>query len=296
MKYSALRKSHQWAVALTLLLLNGLAGLDSHASPQNATVQYFATNDPSQTGIGFLADGRSLFVGGCQPFDLVSLVIPKGCRYPPSIRWATVSPDGSLLFATALNAKTGQTRSMQINAVSGQVISARKGIYFAPPIAVHPSNAYWAAVVAGKVASASETVSLVDRSWKVRKSQIYAETRRIFSLNFDAAGRTLLVNGGGPIDGVSLDTEAWKPVSPTTEDSSTEVLLVSSNGMFGVSQNGERLVVFEVSSKRVIAELGLDTTRSEPEMAFAADSTMFAAKGLFIRDGQCTFGFALLTL
>lgn len=295
-KYSALKKSHQWAVALALLVLNGLAGLESHASPQSSTVQYVATTNASQTGIGFLADGRGLFVGGCQPFDLVLRDFPKGCRYPAGIRWATVSPDGSLLLTTELNAKNGQARSMQINAVSGQVISVRKGIHFAPPIAIHPSNAYWATVVANKRVAGSETVSLVDRSWKVRQNQIYGGTRRIFSLSFDAEGRVLFVNGGGPIDGVSLHTETWKSVDSVREGRANGALLVSSNGIFGVRREGVRLLVFEVHSQRVIAELSLNTTSSEPEMAFAADGTKFAAKGYFIKDGRRTFGFALLSL
>lgn len=296
MKYLGRRKSSQWAVALLLLVLNGWTGLKSHAAPQRPTIQYVVAGNASQTGIGFLADGKSLFVGGCQPFDLVLRDFPKGCRYPAGIRWATVSPDGSLLLATELNAKNGQARSMQINAVSGQVISVRKGIHFAPPIAIHPSNAYWATVVANKRVAGSETVSLVDRSWKVRKSQIYGETRRIFSLSFDAEGRVLFVNGGGPIDGVSLDAETWKLVDSDREGGANGALLVSSNGMFGVRREGMRLLVFEVHSQRVIAELSLDTTSSEPEMAFAADGTKFAAKGYFIKDGRRTFGFALLSL
>lgn len=44
-----------------------------------------------------------------------------------------------------------------------------------------------------------------------------------------------------------------------------------------------RLLVFEVHSQRVIAELSLDTRSSELEMAFAADGTKFAAKGYFIK-------------
>lgn len=88
---------------LALLVLNGWFGLDSHASPRDSIVQYVASGDASQIGIDFLADGKSLFIGGCQPFDLVSRCVPSGCRYPVGIRWATVSPDGSLILAAALS-------------------------------------------------------------------------------------------------------------------------------------------------------------------------------------------------
>lgn len=296
MKYSDHRLLPQLAVALTLLVLAGSTAPELLASQQISTVEYIEAGEVDRTGIGFLADGKSLFIGGCQPFDLTSRIIPAGCRYPIDTRWATVSPDGSLLLVTTWDAKTYRSRSMQIKAASGEVLSTRKGAHFAPPISIHPSNTYWASVAAGKVASASETVTLVDRSWKIKRDQIYAETQRIFSMEFDTSGKILYVNGGGPIDGASLDTDTWKPVKPAFESTITRLLQVSPDGRFGVRREGQRLVVIKISSPHQFTELDLDTTHGEPEIAFASTGTLFAAKGYFSKDGRRKFGIALVTL
>jgi hypothetical protein len=255
-------------------------------------VEYFDAGDPSYTGIGFIADKKSLFVGGCRTFDLESKRLSKDCRFPADTRWGNVSPDGSLVLITTVEPRGSKATSLQLDAVTGRVLSTRKGIQFAPPVAIHPSNNYWAVARAGKDASASETVTIVDRQWKVRKSGIYAETQRIFALSFSVDGSELLVNGGGPLDGATLETSTWRAKGVT----SSSYLMRNAEGTVAVIARQKALVLIDPSTGADIQALDLDVSGEELQAALSPDGQWFAAKGYRQEVERRRYVFALVRL
>ena len=279
-----------------LLALAGSAPLAAPV-PSVATVNisYHALPDPGRSGIGFLADGRSLFLGGCQPFDVQLRSQPTGCRYPQHIRWGTLSPDGRLLLATTIDARGRNARSHQLDAITGKVLSSRPGLHFVPPVSIHPSNKFWVAVQAGKAPNASETISIMDRSWRVVRRGIYADSSRIYALEFSADGAALFVNGGGN-DGQVLDTTTWRSHTPPHQESTPSALVRSADKRWSVQVEGTRLRLIDTFTRKPPTELHLDITDGEPEVAFSPDDRWFAAKGFFTEEGQRKFGFALVEL
>lgn len=262
-------------------------------------IEYFDGGDPSYSGIGFISDGKTLYVGGCQVFDLVSRTKLNGCRYPTNTRWATVSPDGTLILATSINSKTKSNRStsFQIDALTGRILSSKPGLHFVPPVAIHPSNRYWAAVRAGKATSASETVVAIDRNWIILKDHVYGETQRIFALEFTGDGSKLLVNGGGPIDGATLQTATWKMAKQASDVTLEQgILQRSPNGRLVAKMEGTKLVLMDITTSATITTIDLDVSDGEPQVAFSWDGRWFAAKGHRMFGNQRHYVFALAAL
>lgn len=251
------------------------------AATTHIEVEYFDAGDPSYTGIGFISDKKSLFFGGCRTFDLEFKRPSQKCRFPADTRWGTVSPDGSLVLATTVEPRSNKAMSFQLDAVTGRVLSSRQGIQFAPPVAIHPSNSYWAVAHAGRDANASETLTIVDRQWKVRKSGIYAQTQRIFALSFSFDGSELLVNGGGPVDGATLQTSTWQP----NNVAAARYLLKNPEETIAVVAKGKTLALVDPSTGAELQTLDLDVSGEELQMAISPDGQWFAAKG-YRQDGE----------
>ena len=74
--------------------------LSAYGSTPTDAITYYPLEHPSFTGIGFLADGSTLYLGGCGTFDLINRQFFAECRFPKYTRWAKVSSDGTLVFAT----------------------------------------------------------------------------------------------------------------------------------------------------------------------------------------------------
>jgi hypothetical protein len=278
----------------SLLLCLALAAMPTFSTTN--PVEYHDAGDPSYHGLGFLEGGRELYVGGCQVFSIDARTRPAGCRYPMHTRWASVSPDGSMVLATAVNPHTQRAKSYILDAQSGKVLSAKPGIRFAPPVAVHPKNQYWAVVRGPGKGDASETVEIVNRDWSVRQRGLYAETHRIFSLEFSPSGHELYVNGGGPTDGATLDTDSWRVMAAPQVQPSAGLLLRSANGRFLLRQQDAQVVVVDVSMGRNVAAIDLDLSREEPQAAFSQDGRWLAVKG-YTRDvGNQRYVFALVPL
>jgi hypothetical protein len=276
-----------WAIAVTHPPLVRAAA---------ATVSYYALPDPGLTGLGFLADGKSLYVGGCSVFDLAARRQLTGCRYPLRVRWGTVSPDGTLLLATSFDGDGSRAKSFQLNAQTGAILSTRPGIHFAPPIAVHSSNTYWAASKGSKSSSAAETVSIIDKNWKVVKSGIYANTQRIFTLEF-SGNEKLLINGGGPVDGATLETFTWSiGKSDHSADASSAIRQRSNDGRFGFRLTQRAVEVVSLPELALLAQIDFDPNLEEPQVAFSPDGQWFAAKGYRTTNANRQYEFALLRL
>jgi hypothetical protein len=283
-----------------LLLASAAACVLGHTAAVQAApaiVSYYELNEPSLTGLGFLADGKSLYVGGCSVFDLESRRQLAGCRYPANVRWGNVSPDGTLLLATAVDANGGHAKSFQLNSQTGTVHSVRQGIHFSPPIAIHPNNRLWAAAEGGKSESAAETVSITGRNWKIIRNRIYADTQRIFALEFVNAGTLLLVNGGGPMGGATLNTSTW---SARTDDKTMSavvpVLQRSSDGRFAIQTSQTAVEIVSLTDQLAIARLDFEPNAEEIQAAFSQDGRWLAMKGYRLFNGSRKYGFALLSL
>lgn len=260
-------------------------------------VEYFDGGDPSNSGLGFIADGKTLYVGGCQVFDLASRTKPSGCRYPAHTRWANVSPDGTLILSTSIIPNGNKSMSFQIDAVTGKIFSSKPGLHFVPPIAIHPNNRFWAASRAGKTASASETIVVIDRRWKILKDNLYGETQRIFALEFNNEGSRLLVNGGGPVDGTTLQTATWKTEKGKLSTAIVPgILQLSPDNRLGVKVEGIKLAIVDISTGATITTVDLDVTDGEPQIAFSPDGRWFSAKGYRVIEDQRQYVFALLPL
>ena len=264
----------------------------SDAAKAEIAVEYFDAGDPSYAGIGFLSDNKSLFIGECRTFDLNEKRPSADCRFPANTRWGTVSPDGSLVLVTTVEPKSNKVMSFQVDGATGRVLSSKKGIHFAPPVAIHPSNGYWAVARAGKNVNASETIAIVDSKWRVRKAGIYADTQRIFALSFSFDGSELLVNGGGPLDGATLQTSTWEPKNVAT----APYLLRNTAGTVAITTKDKALMLVDPSTGAELQTLEIDVSNEDPQAAVSPDGQWFAAKG-YRQDGpQRRYALALVRL
>lgn len=272
-------------------------GADEKREADFESVRFHSLDKSSGLGIGFLGDGKSAYLGGCRVFLLEQQRFEESCRFPMNLRWAHVSPDGTLLLGTAVESGGKRSISFQIDALTGVVVSRKPGAYFLPPIAIHPSNKYWVAVGAGKDLSASETLTIFNRNWIKEKKGVYAGAQRVFDLTFSVDGRQLSANGGDPSDGAVLDTTTWRPVVGQEG-------LISSGGLvrwggdkrLGAKLDGGRILLIKLDSKKIVQAIDIDASRGEPEIAFSSDGRWFAVKGYYVFDGEEKYGFALVDL
>lgn len=280
-----------------LAILLGIASEIAYSAVTVESLEYIRATNPGVNGIGYVADGKSLYLGGCQVFDLESKSTRSGCRYPLNTRWGSVSPDGTLVLATTIDPKTKESTSFQLDAVSGKVHSSKRGIHFAPPIAIHPSNRFWVGAQAGRTSSTSETLVVIDRGWHTSKDKIYVNTQRIFSIAFTADGSELIVNSGNSIDGAKVWTATWQVSSQPIGTENAEVsgiLIKSADNRVGVRLESGALALIDLHDGNVVALLDLDMTEGEPELAFSPDGRKFAAKGYRLVDGRRQFGAVLV--
>jgi hypothetical protein len=259
------------------------------------TPAYANLAEPSEYGLGFLSDGKSLYAGGCRVFDLMSQTFGDKCRFPRNTRWGHVSPDGSMMLATTVDPHTKIARSLQINTADGRVLTSRPGIHFATPVAIHPNNKFWAVARAGSGAQGPETVDVIRHTWVPKIKGVYADTDRIFDLSFSAAGDVLSVNGGGSLDGGLISTTTWK-LLPRQKHSGLVALRANSDGTFEARIDGQRVVVVEITTQREIVSLALDVSNEEPQVAFSSDGKWFAAKGYRQAGGERTYAVGVVNL
>lgn len=262
-------------------------GLITSIAPSQAATQvalsaerpfYVQLKEAGEFGLGFAADGRTVFVGGCAALELSSRSLEPRCKFSSYTRWGHVSADGRLLLATTIHPKTKLAMSYQIDMTSGRVLASKSGLHFAPPIAIDPNGERWAAVRAGREPQASETIEIVGRNWNTIRRGIYGNTRRIFDLKFSVDGNVLLVNGGGREDGAQLSTTDWAPISsPMSTD--TLPLRASRDGKTAARLDGRKVVVFDIASRATLASLDIDVSAEEPQLEFSPDGQWFAAKG-----------------
>ncbi|MCX9154797.1 WD40 repeat domain-containing protein [Niveibacterium sp. 24ML] len=260
-------------------------------------VRYVILDNPNELGLGFLWDNKTLYVGGCRTLDVERGVLEQRCRYPENIKWGHISPDGSLLLATTIASGTSKAISYQIDAQTGRIQSSHPGMFFSPPVAVHPSNQYWAVPRAGKTSAASETVSIVNRSWRTLKSGIYAGSQRLFSLQFSPDGSRLIANGGDPDDGAVISTATWQQdASADAHPKLNGLVAWSPDHRFGFRVAGKVGVVIDLKSQDIVAQLEIDMTDEEPQAAFSSDSRRVAVKGYRLMDGVRRYSVGWLDL
>lgn len=258
---------------------------------------YFVLEGTHDFGLGFLSDKTTIYVGGCRTLNVERGVLEERCRYPENIKWGHVSPDGSLLLATAVEPGTSNAISYQIEAQTGRVLASHPGIFFAPPIAIHASNQFWAAPRGGKTTAASETVSIFNRSWRTLNSGIYAGSQRLFSLQFSPDGTLLIANGGDPDDGAVISTATWEQDASTDSHPKLNGLVAwSPDHRFGFRLSGKVGVVIDLKSQDIVAQLEIDMTDEEPQAAFSRDSHWIAAKGYRLANGERRYTVGLLEL
>lgn len=279
------------------LLCGALGGSAYAGDPAVAQIRYVAVDNPHEFGLGFLSDNKTLYIGGCRTLDVERAALEERCRYPENIKWGHVSPDGSLLLATTISPGTSKSISYQIDAQTGHVQSLHLGIFFAPPVAVHPSNQFWAVPRAGKTAAASETISIVNRNWRTLKRGIYAGSQRLFSLQFSPDGKRLLANGGDPDDGAVISTATWEQDGSTDSRPKLNGLVAwSPDHRFGFRLSGKVGVVIDLKSQDIVAQFEINMTDEEPQAAFSCDSHWIAAKGYSLINGERRYTVGLLEL
>jgi WD40 repeat protein len=280
-------------LGLAVLVYAVQASAQTAAKP--ADVYYAPLKSPSEFGLGFVAGGRTLYAGGCRTFDLATRSFEPDCRYPANTRWGHVSIDGQLLLATTIDPKTQAAVSYQIDAGNGHVRASKKGLHFAPPVAIHPGNKLWAAVRAGRNAQASETIEIVGMNWQTLKRGVYGNTRRVFDLKFSEDGNSLLVNGGDLDDGALLSTKDWKPIKDAPAQDAS-VLRSSRDGKFAAKIKDSTIVVLNTATQATVAVLEIDASPDEPQCAFSPDGRWFAAKGFRGRGADRTYSMGLVQL
>lgn len=278
---------------LTIALCASQAEAHPTAAPTDAI--YVQLKDPSEFGLGFLANGRGLYAGGCKIYDLSTRSFGNTCLYPANTRWGHVSPDGRLLLATAIDPTSNGAVSYQIDAVDGRVKDSKRGLHFAPPVAIHPDNKTWAVVRAGLHRQASETIEVVGTDWRTLQRSIYGHASRIFDLKFSSDGATLLVNGGNLDDGALLSTTDWKPARVVTQPGAA-ALSLSQDGRFAARLQGRTVVVVEVATTETVASLDIDMSRDEPQSAFSPDGQWFAAKGFVAQGANQAYAVGIVKL
>lgn len=267
------------------------------AATLNVRPLYFVLEGTHDFGIGFLPGNTTIYVGGCRTLDVERGVLEERYRHPENIKWGHVSPDGSLLLATAVAPGTSNAISYQINAQTGRVLASHPGTFFAPPIAIHPSNQFWAVPRAGKTAAASETISIVNRNWRTLKTGIYAGSQRLYSLQFTPDGTQLIANGGDPDDGAVISTATWEQDPSTDARPKLNGLVAwSPDHRFGFRLFGKVGVVVDLKSQDIVAQLDIDMTDEEPQAAFSGDSHWIAAKGYRLVNGERRYTVGLLEI
>ncbi|TXI84747.1 MAG: hypothetical protein E6Q40_08900 [Cupriavidus sp.] len=279
------------------LLCAALGGPAYAGDPAVPHIRYVAVDDPHEYGLGFLSDNKTLYIGGCRTLDVERAALEGRCRYPENIKWGHVSPDGSLLLATTISPGTSKSISYQIDALTGHVQSSHPGMFFSPPVAVHPSNQFWAVPRAGKTAAASETISIVNRNWRTLKSGIYAGSQRLFSLQFSPDGTRLIANGGDSDDGAVISTATWEQDASTDARPKLNGLVAwSPDHRFGFRLSGKVGVVVDLTSQDIVAQLEIDMTDEEPQAAFSGDNHWIAAKGYRLVNGERRYTVGLLEI
>lgn len=260
-------------------------------------VGYFDVSNRTEVGIGFPGGGKSLYVGGCGVFNLQERRFENECIYPDSIRWAAMSPDGSRLLATVTDKHGKRAKSLQIDATTGRILTTHPGIYFAPPVAIDPSNGFWIAPQAGAHDQGGELLKVTAiGQWEPTVSAIFADVPRIFSLMFAQKGRRLIVNGGPPAGSI-LDATDWSMVNINLQLPDLGAMQ-SHDGRFRVNilPNGMQLVKNE--TKETLVEVELDMSREDPQLAFSWDGKWFAAKGYRppLSNNESIYSFVLIRL
>ncbi|GLS05364.1 hypothetical protein GCM10007860_25160 [Chitiniphilus shinanonensis] len=282
-----------------VVLVGGFFGFAAQAGSElssHVKSEYFHINDPSETGLGFLADTNLLYVGGCRVFELKKREFGKTCLYPADLRWAAVSPDGSLLLGSAAPVDGGKGTSYQLDAVTGRVLSSRRGLYFAPPIAISPTNKYWVGSFAAANAIGSEHLGLMGRDWRIKKQNIDAGVQRIFRLDFSENGEHLWVNGHGSTS-ARLDTVNWEVSSDIDAcDACGNLAFVDQKAGIGVRFIQKKAIIKSLEDGRALFEVDIDSSRAEPEVAISKDGKLLAIKGNFEKDGKVNYGFVLVDL
>lgn len=131
--------------------------------------------------------------------------------------------------------------------------------------------------------------------WKSFADGIDAQVRRIYSLAFIDDGKMLVVNGGPPV-GTTLHTSDWTPtasMSTSTKFSSVQ----SRDGRYQAKLGREGLQIVDAETQAPLADVELDMSREEPQMAFSWDGRWFAAKGYRATPkGNSVYSFALIEL
>lgn len=131
--------------------------------------------------------------------------------------------------------------------------------------------------------------------WKSFADGIDAQVRRIYSLAFIDDGKMLVVNGGPPV-GTTLHTSDWTPtasMSTSTKFSSVQ----SRDGRYQAKLRREGLQIVDAETQAPLADVELDMSREEPQMAFSWDGRWFAAKGYRATPkGNSVYSFALIEL
>jgi hypothetical protein len=232
----------------------------------------------SGSGLGFLDDGKQLYYGGCSTISIDQLAINHGCRYPEMIRWSKISYDGSLILATTGDPQKKNSRSFQLDARTGKILSMRNGIWFDPPVAIHPTDKYWVSVEDKTGGQGSETLVINGRDWKTKKSNIYAGSKRIDYLRFSPSGQFLYASGD---ELWKLDTKSWKlPKYPELVDTIVQITCAES-GSVCVYRSPQGYILS--AGDALVPLLQLDTIlqiQNEEEIAFNSDGTNLAFKGI----------------
>lgn len=287
--------SHQLTLLLTTALMMCMPCRTFAEKP--AAVEQFFEADESSLGIGFLSGENRLYLGGCNVVDFSVSTPQARCLYPKNIRWGTVSPDGRLLLATAVDPGTHAATSFQIDTTTGRTVSKRNGSYFNFPVAIHPSGRYWISVEAARSPSASETLAAFDRHWARTRTRIYSNTKRVFNLHFDASGSQLKVNAGGAVDGATLSTRTWQAMAqPTTPGADPGFAARSEDGRYGARIERSGWTLIDSQTGQVVKTIALDSTSTEPQAAFSQDGLWFAAKGYRTVGGTKVWGVLLTQL
>lgn len=284
---------------LGLELSNGLVAVSlvcgsifaTSAVAQTPVIEYFEVHNDTEVGIGFVSDDKNLYVGGCGVFLIAERRPSDRCIFPQGIRWATVTADGTRLFATTFDPSTSKSTSFQLDAATGAVLGSKKGIHFAPPIAIHPTNQFWVGVRAAGNYQGPETIDVVSsETWKSVRRGVPSHVRRIFKLEFSEGGRFLLINGGPPL-GAVLDAKTWQTArSSNTQLSSS----LGNNGRFSVGREGGGLKIVDMTNGQTVGYIAMETSPDAPQLAFSQNGQWGAVKGYIERNGVKIYAFALI--
>lgn len=245
--------------------------------------------------VGFINDNKEIYAGGCSPISVETMKISEVCRYPKGIRWSSGFVGRDIIAITSETKENGSI-SYFVNAITGKIISKKNGIYFAPPVAIHPSRNIWAASIEGSP-DGNESIAIYDFKFREIKSGINNGSDHIFNLGFSEDGKLLFEEREK--DNFFLRTDTWQEVPSSNVSCETDrylkELAVNSNGDIVFRRNDKISELVDVRTGKLVLSINIDTTNEVYPAAFSTDGKLLALRGEMLKSGKIVYGVMLVS-